>query len=206
MYKYVVFDVDGTLMNNEKAVNFAYQSIIFEKYGRYFTHEELLKGYGVPTPKALEKYGFTDIEAAQASYYKYLIEGFRKCTTFSGITELLDELVARKLPLGIVTSRCGYEVDFDDGLRPLLKYFDQIVCSDDTTLHKPNAEPLLKMLEKLGASPEESIYIGDTQFDCMCAKNAGVRFGLAKWGSNNADAIAADYILNSPNELLELLY
>ncbi|MHB8063561.1 MAG: HAD hydrolase-like protein, partial [Ruminiclostridium sp.] len=58
MYKYVIFDVDGTMVDTEEAVMHSYQSVIFEKYGRHFSEEEMLKGYGVPTPKALAKYGF----------------------------------------------------------------------------------------------------------------------------------------------------
>ncbi len=205
MFKYVVFDVDGTMVDSEEAIIFAYQSIIFKKYGRYFTEEELLKGYGVPTLKSLERYGFTDIEATMKDYYKYLIEGFERCKPFEGISELIDTLKTMNIPLGVVTSRCGYEIKIDSCLQDLINKFDAVICSDDTMKHKPEAEPLLKALDKLGALPSETIYIGDTLFDRQCALNAGVKFALAIWGSNNADNIDAEYYLESPSQLLELL-
>ena len=205
MYKYVVFDVDGTMINTEEAVIYAYQSVIFKEFGRYFTDEELLKGYGVPTPQSLAKYGFTDIEKAIKDYYKYLVEGFAKCSAFDGILEVINNLKDKNVPIGIVTSRCKYEIDIDTCLQGFINQFDSVVCSDDTTLHKPNADPLLKAMEKINANPSETIYIGDTLFDSMCAKSSGVKFALAVWGSNNAENIDADYFLKKPSDLLEIL-
>lgn len=205
MYKFVVFDVDGTMINTEEAVIYAYQSVIFKEFGRYFTDEELLKGYGVPTPQSLAKYGFTDIEKAIKDYYKYLVEGFAKCSAFDGILEVINSLKDKNIPIGIVTSRCKYEIDIDTCLQGFINQFDSVVCSDDTTLHKPNADPLLKIMEKINANPSETIYIGDTLFDSMCAKSSGVKFALAVWGSNNAENIDADYFLKKPSDLLEIL-
>lgn len=205
MYKYVVFDVDGTMIDTEEAVRFAYQSVIFKKYGRYFTDEELLKGYGVPTPKAFSNYGFTDIEAAMNDYYKYLVEGFKRNSVFEGIIQLIDSLKAKNIPIGIVTSRCKYEITIDNSLQGLINNFNAVISSDDTTKHKPNPDPLLKAIEKMNAVPSETIYIGDTVFDSMCAKSAGVKFALAVWGTNNANNIDADYYLKKPDELLDLI-
>ncbi len=202
MFKYVVFDVDGTMVDTEAAVNFAYQSVIFAKHGRYFTQEELLKGYGVPTPQSLSRYGFADIETAMKDYYGFLVKGFERCKAFDGIVELIGSLKAMNIPLGVVTSRSDYEIKIDKCLHGFIDNFEAVVCSNDTILHKPEAEPLLKAMEKLGAAPAETIYIGDTVFDRQCAKNAGVKFGLACWGSNNCDNIDADYFLKTPSELL----
>ncbi len=205
MFKYVVFDVDGTMVDTEEAVTFAYQSVIFQKHGRYFTEEELLKGYGVPTQKSLERYGFTDAESVMEDYYKYLIEGFKRCKAFDGINELIGTLKAMNLHLAVVTSRCSYEIKIDSCLQGFIDKFDAVICSDDTEKHKPHAQPLLKAMERLGAAPEETIYIGDTLFDSQCAGNSGVKFALAIWGSNNPDNIDADYYLKTPSQLLGLL-
>lgn len=205
MYKYVVFDVDGTMIDTEAAVKFAYQSIIFEKFGRYFTDEELLQGYGAPTPKTLAKYGFTDIEKAEKDYYKYLFEGFKNCCTFDGIHEILEKLKEKNIITGVVTSRCRLEIEMDDCLQGFIHQFNAVVSSNDTSLHKPNAEPLLKAMEEMNAIPSETIYIGDTVFDGMCARNAGIKFALALWGSNNAEKIEADYYFKNPSDLLDII-
>lgn len=205
MFKYVVFDVDGTMIDTEKEVISAYQKVIFQEFGRYFTNEELLKGYGAPTPKTLERYGFTNIEKAEQDYYGYLFEGYGRCTAFAGILELLDTLKDKNIPIGVVTSRCGFEIQKDPCLQSFIHKFDAVVCADDTVLHKPNGEPLLKAMEILGATADETLYIGDTGFDGQCAKNAGAKYALAVWGSKNANKIEADYYLNTPADLLDIL-
>lgn len=205
MYKYVVFDVDGTLVDNEEAVLYAYQSVIFKKFGRHFSDEEMIKGYGVPTPQALAKYGFTDIDKAMEDYYSYLVEGYAKSKTFDGIFEVISSLKAKNIPIGIVTSRSKYEIDIDTSLQGLICQFDAVINSDDTTLHKPHGDPLLKAMDKMNANPSETIYIGDTIFDRGCAKNAGVKFALALWGSNNVENIDAEYFFKKPSDLLEIL-
>ncbi len=205
MYRYVIFDVDGTMIDTEEAVFYAYQTLIFKKYGRYFTDEEMLKGYGVPTPKSLERYGFTDIKATLEEYYRYLEEGFSRSRTFPGIAETIDRLAAMDIPLGVVTSRSDYELEIDPSLQKFLHRFASVVCSNDTVKHKPEAEPLLAAMKKMNADPAATLYIGDTVFDRMCAKNAGVKFALALWGTNNAENIDADYFLKNPADLFEIL-
>jgi phosphoglycolate phosphatase-like HAD superfamily hydrolase len=206
MYKHIIFDVDGTLIDTEKVVIDAYQAMIFKKHGRYFTEEEMIKGYGVPTRQTLAIYGFTDIDQAVSEYYnKYLIEGYSKCSPFAGVIETLDWLKENKYFLGVVTSRTQNEINIDPCLQGFISRFGSVVSSDDTALHKPNPDPLLKAMEKMHAIPENTLYIGDTFFDRQCAKNAGVKFALALWGSNNAENIDADYFLKKPKEILQVV-
>ena len=64
----------------------------------------------------------------------------------------------------------------------------------------------------VGCSPETSIMLGDTLFDLLCAKNAGVRSTLVSWslalhGMTKEDLgeAAPDYIIQKPEELLEII-
>lgn len=205
MYKYIIFDVDGTMIDTEEAVTYGYQSVIFKEFGRYFSDEELLAGSGVPTPQTLAKYGFTDIEKAQKDFYVYLIEGYARSKPFEGILEILDEIKAGNISMGIATSRSNYEVENDSTLQKFINKFDCTVCSDDTVLHKPNPDPLLEAMKRMNADPSETLYIGDTINDRKCAKGAGVKFALALWGSNDAHNIDADIILKKPSDILEII-
>ena len=75
---------------------------------------------------------------------------------------------------------------------------------EDTTLHKPNPEPLLLCLKRLGVAPEHAIYIGDMPSDCLAAKRSGMDFALARWGSDQM-LEQADFVLESPKDLPKLL-
>jgi len=49
-----------------------------------------------------------------------------------------------------------------------------LIAYHDTTRKKPNAEPILSALRKIGIPPENGIYIGDEEADIQAALNAGV--------------------------------
>ena len=86
------------------------------------------------------------------------------------------------------------------------KYFKVAILADDTTKHKPDPEPIYKCLDKISIKPEEAIFIGDSINDYLAAKNAGVDFGYATWGSVSNDGIDdPTYVFNHPLDLLKLL-
>ena len=107
--------------------------------------------------------------------------------------------------LGVATSKLRTEYDHFAETYPFAQLFDTVITSADTVNHKPDPEPILAAVEKLGARPEESVYVGDTVNDLRAAKAAGVKFAGALYGSANPDAIKdADYPLTSPLDLLKI--
>ena len=54
--------------------------------------------------------------------------------------------------------------------------FRAIVAWEDTEKHKPDPEPLQKVMEKLGVMREEAVYIGDVENDLKAARAAGTKF------------------------------
>ncbi|NTV89830.1 MAG: HAD family hydrolase [Clostridiales bacterium] len=205
MYKCIVFDVDGTLINTKTEVFRTYKRVCLEESGREYADEEIIRAYSVPTIKALEVLGLKDIDRANRKYHEYLMVAFRGVKPFEGILEVLETLRRNEAETGLVTSRNRDEVTDDACLQSLLKFFPHVVCASDTEKHKPDAEPLLRLLELWGSKPEEAIYIGDTFNDYMCAKNAGVDFALASWGAKNTAGIEADYVLEHPAQLLGII-
>lgn len=205
MYNCIIFDVDGTLIDTEDAVFSSYQKIVYEEFGRYFSPEELATGYGVPTNIALEGFGFKNIEEAGKKYNKYLMECYCDFKAFHGIPEVLAGLEKNNITTGIVTSRVECEITNDLCLQELMKYLKYRICADDTEKHKPDPEPILKFIEQSKADMTKTIYIGDTVFDYMCARSAGIHFGLALWGARNFDNIKADYYFKEPGEILNII-
>ncbi len=62
----------------------------------------------------------------------------------------------------------------------------------------------MKYMELSGAGRRQLLYIGDSEYDSMCAEHAGVDFSLAVWGSSS-QKIRADYYLKKPGDLLPIL-
>ena len=93
------------------------------------------------------------------------------------------------------------------------KYFDVIVTVEDVTKHKPDPESVLVTLDKLGSKPENTVMMGDTRFDILCARNAGVTSILVGWSEalagkkieDFAPGEAPDYIIQKPEELFDII-
>ncbi len=60
------------------------------------------------------------------------------------------------------------------------------------------------VLDRLGLSPEEVLFVGDTDHDRNCAAAAGVQFALAGWNPR-AEVAGDELVLTHPLELIELL-
>lgn len=81
-----------------------------------------------------------------------------------------------------------------------------VVLEDDTSKHKPDPEPLLLCMERLGLNKEDVIYVRDAYSDLLASRNAGIDFVFAKWGSvESEDMSDSNYILEKVEDLLGLL-
>ena len=124
---------------------------------------------------------------------------------FPGVRETIRALREAGISTGIVTSKNarGYAGDFVP--YGIADWFDPVVLSDDTQRHKPYPDPLIAFMRKTGAQAEELLYVGDSVYDSRCAREAGVDFALAIWGSCCPEKISAQHRLEKPQDLLMAL-
>ena len=104
--------------------------------------------------------------------------------------------------------RATVEVTFE--VLPLERYFETVVTGDDTERHKPDPEPLLLALERLGASPSAAAYVGDSPFDIRAAKAAGMvadrgRLGRYPPAATSRGGGAQTHVVQTPGELHDVV-
>jgi len=203
-YKHVVFDVDGTLVDSERCILYAFRDTLLDFTGREYPLEELTFCLGITGDDAVARFPGLDGEAVLDRWTEYLGRYADTVGFFPGVPELLRTLKGAGCRLGIATSRIHAEVDGDLAQAGLAPLFGHIVCADDTDTHKPQPGPLLKYMEWSGAAPEEVLYVGDSIYDSLCAQGAGVDFALAVWGSHAKDRPAL-YYPETPGELPGLI-
>jgi len=112
--------------------------------------------------------------------------------------------------LGIVTAKRHRTVQLAfDRLPGLEANFEVVVGAEDTERHKPDPDPILEALARLGAAPEGSAYVGDSPFDVRAAKSAGAFSVAVAWGGiHDADALEReepDALVRHAEELLAVL-
>ena len=81
----------------------------------------------------------------------------------------------------------------------LASFVDALIGSDSCPRHKPDPEPVLLALERLGRSPGEALFLGDSPVDVQAGNAAGVTSVGALWGACTREALSAA----SPRHLLE---
>ncbi len=205
MYNYIIFDIDGTILDTEIAVLSSLQKLLLEELNTDFSFEELKFALGIPGEITLSKLGIANPFEANKKWNRYLKEYFHHVKIFDNIKDTLDKLSEIGIPKGIVTSKTKKEFINDFVPFGLTNYFNLVVYADDTEKHKPDPEPILKFIEISGADKSKTIYIGDTKYDMDCAFSAGIDFALALWGAKSSVGINANFILENPKQILELI-
>ena len=94
-----------------------------------------------------------------------------------------------------------------EALPDLEPLFDVVVGAEDTSRHKPEPDPLLHALDRLGATPREAAYVGDSPFDLRAAKAGGLHAIAVTWGGIHSEerlsAEQPDAIVHDARELLD---
>jgi len=207
----VLFDLDGTLIDSGPIILASMQHAVRTVLGREIPVEELgttIGGQGIVAQMSA-------IDADHADelldVYKEHNDGLHETLeAFDDLLELLPGLRAEGRKLGIVTAKRHRTVDLALARFPALaSSFDVVVAHEDTERHKPDPEPVLLAVEKLGGSPEEAAYVGDSPFDIGAAKAAGVFAIAVGWGGIHPDerllAQEPDAFVRTPEELLRAL-
>ena len=204
-YQAILYVLDGTVLNTLDMNMIPLMRIIKEETGEDWTYEEVLKFAPYPGMKVMEELKFKDKETTYARWVRYVNEYEKGAVLYDGFETVFKALDSHMLQAIVSAKRIQqYQIDFVD--KGLDIYMKTAVLANDTTKHKPDPEPILLCLKRLGVAPEHAIYIGDAASDYVASRNAGVDFGYATWGSVSSDGILnPDFIFHQPLDLLCLL-
>jgi len=191
----VLFDFDGTLIDTNDVIIQSFQYTFRKVLGEEKPVDEIIKNFGEPLAVTMEKMLDIPPEEAMAIYREFHYENFDELVkVFPGMPELIHELKSQGYKMAIVTSRLRHTTMKGLEKYGLTSYFDYVLTADDTDRHKPDPTPIFMAMEKLGSKPSETIMVGDSMFDILCAQNAGIESILVGW------AIAVtDEDINGPN-------
>ena len=198
MYKLVVFDLDGTLLNTlddlTSSTNFALTSYGFPTR----TREEVRSFIGDGIVKLLERSvgieNYPRIDEMITLFRAYYKEHCKDETRpYAGIMPLLDNLKAKGLTLGVLSNKVhSATVQLIADYFP--DVFDAVMGENESAgiKRKPSPVALLKMMETLGVEKSETAYVGDSEVDIQTAKNAGVDCVSVTWGFKDESFLRAN--------------
>jgi pyrophosphatase PpaX len=207
----VLFDLDGTLIDSGPIILESMDYAVRTVLGREIPRERLsltIGGQGI----------VAQMQAIDAERADELLEVYKKhndglhetLEAFDDLIALLPRLRAEGRRLGIVTAKRHRTVDLALDRFPALRDdLETVIAHEDTATHKPEPEPVLLAIERLGGTPAEAAYVGDSPFDIRAAKAAGAfAIGVGWGGIHPEDRLLAeepDAFVRSPGELLDVL-
>jgi pyrophosphatase PpaX len=205
----ILFDLDGTLLDTNELIIQSFKHTYKTHLNRQVDNEDIIKNFGEILNITLDRdFGECSGEAIK-TYRNFQTGNFEKLITIrEGVKEGIIELRRQGYMLGIVTSRLNDSAS--RGLKHfgLMEYFDVIIGADDTQIHKPDPTPALMALKKLGGKPCETLLVGDSPYDVLCGKNAGIASVVVGWTALPMDMMLKhepDYVVDSMEELLALV-
>ncbi len=125
--------------------------------------------------------------------------------TYPGCIDALRALKERGILLAVLTNKRQDLAEKVVGILGMEGLFS-LVLGGGSVPPKPDPTGLLEVFFRLGVPPAEGLYMGDTEFDVLAARNAGVRSILADWGPRRLPkGLSPDLRVSSYQELLEVL-
>ena len=123
---------------------------------------------------------------------------------FEPAPAVIKTLKAQGISLGIVSQKYRRRIEAILERDNLLDYFDVIVGGEDMTAFKPDPSGLLTALDRLGGSPANSLYVGDSVTDAETAKRANVPFVAVLSGATPKDSFDGHPTVSIIESLSEL--
>ena len=210
-FRIVLFDLDGTLIDSGPIILASMQYAVRTVLGREIPADELgltIGGQGI----------VAQMQAIDAEHSEALLEAYKvhndglheTLEAFDELLALLPGLAEEGRKLGIVTAKRHRTVGLAlDRFPALADTFDVVIAHEDTERHKPEPDPVLLAVERLGGKPDEAVYVGDSPFDIGAAKAAGVFAVAVGWGGIHPDERlleeGPDAFVRTPEELLDVI-
>ncbi len=205
----ILFDLDGTLLDTNELIVQSFQHTYQKHLNKQVDKDEIIKTFGEILKITLDREFGEHSEEAITTYRSFQIENFEKLISIhKGVKEGIIELHKQGYKLGVVTSRLNESAIKGLNHFGLLDYFESIIGADDTQQHKPDPTPACIALKKLGGTLEETLFVGDSPFDILCGKNAGIKSVLVGWSALPMDMMLKhepDYVVESMEELVALV-
>lgn len=214
MFKAVIFDLDGTLLNSlidiMDSVNFVLEEYNLPTHSLDEYKMFIGNGIEVLAKKSLKdnfsKVNFDKfLQRVRTIYSQRQIE---KTKPYDGIIDMLVKLNKQGIKITVLSNKPNEFTqlvvsNFFNNIK-----FDIILGSRENIPIKPNPQAVNEIIDFLKIEKENVVFVGDTSTDILTAKNANIKSIGVSWGFRTVDELkksGADYIIYKPNQLFSII-
>ncbi|MFC7439948.1 pyrophosphatase PpaX [Laceyella putida] len=207
-YSVVLFDLDGTLIDTNELILSSFMHTLESHCPGKYTEQDVLACMGEPLFDQMRRFDATQAEAMVKTYHTYNETKHDELVKeFPHVREVLTRLHEAGVVLAVVSNKRRLVVDMGLKLFGLDSLMSAVVTVDDVERGKPEPDMIILALEKLGATTEQALMVGDSRYDLMAAKKAHVAAVGVGW-SLHADELKQyepEHFLEDMRQLLDIV-
>ncbi len=175
----VLFDWNGTLVDDATRALHSVNVVLAGRYRPLLDLDGFRSGFRLPLAEWFRHLGLgeDELSEAEADWNRVMARSTTRLHT--GVVELLDALRSRKVTVGIVSAATGQAVHADISRLGLDDVFDLVECD---VHHKPDR--LVRF------ASHRAVYVGDTEYDIVSARQAGLGTVAFTGGYRPGEALA----------------
>ncbi|MCW9024696.1 MAG: HAD-IA family hydrolase [Gammaproteobacteria bacterium] len=184
--KLIVFDWDGTLMDSEARIVNCMRDAISDLDLPERTNDQMKNIIGLGLVEALAtlypEYSRDEHQALTDRYrYHFLEANQTPSALFDGTKDMLHGLHEQGHFLAVATGKGRHGLDMVLDETDTRHYFHVSRCADES-FSKPHPEMLMYIMDYLGVEAEDTLMVGDTEYDLQMANNARVKSVAVSYG------------------------
>lgn len=211
MIKAIIFDIDGTLIDSNHLHAIAWQRA-FKQAGYSFERSQIAPLIGMGgdhvVPKLLGKAASRADEEEQQRIRDWYAEAFDELRVqgepFADAEAILRDLKQRGLRVAFASSAKKQHVAHFAAKLNADKYVEVITNGDDVKRSKPAPDIFNVALERLGLTADEAMAVGDTPYDIIAARGAGLACVAVRSGGFSDELLQAEQPVAIYNDVASL--
>jgi pyrophosphatase PpaX len=209
-FTHILFDLDGTLVDTNELILQSFEHALGHFFPGRYTRQDVLPYMGEPLVQQFSRFTEPELVPQLVDVYrKHNVEKHDLLVAiFPHVKEVLTDLKNTGHKLAVVTNKMRLTAEMGLRLFELEPLIDVLVTIEDTTKHKPEPEPLLFAMDKLGAEAEAALMVGDSPYDIMAGKAAGTATCGVSWSLRGKEGLIEyqpDYLIDDMKELLKIV-
>ena len=213
MYSYVIFDLDGTLLNTIEDLADAGNHVCKLHGWPVYPVESYKRMVGNGIPNLVRRFAPPETDSAtlgqafQEFMAWYDLHKEDKTAPYPGMKQLALELKQAGISIAVLSNKA------DEMAGPVVEaYYPGVFPIVQGALPnlptKPDPTLLHRLMNRMGAVPEQTLFVGDSNVDIQTAKNGHLASCGVLWGFRTRQELeeeGADYLAEGPQDLMKVV-